>query len=183
MRAAILWVLLAVLGAVPAFAWRSRAKGVIDGDSLSVVNGERVAVNIRLYGLDAPERKQAFGYQARKGLLKLVSRRRLSIESVDTDHYGRNVALVRLDDGTLVNEVLVREGLAWVYEQYCLRPEVCSALRQAQAEAKTAGRGLWAEHNPMPPWDWRRQNKVEEWYAAPVCVLRTIARKIKVVIR
>ncbi len=164
---------------VPALAWESRTKSVPDGDSISVVNADGVIVNIRLYGLDAPEGKQASGYQARRQLTKLVSRKNVHIEGIDTDRYGRTVALVRLDDGTLVNEAMVRAGLAWVYDQYCHREDICEYLRQAQTEARNARRGLWAGADPMPPWEWRKEHKAEEWCAGPVRAVKTIVRKVK----
>lgn len=163
----------------PALAWQSRTKSVRDGDSIDVTNADGVVVNIRLYGIDAPEAKQASGSQAKTQLTKLVARKTVHIESVDTDRYGRNVALVRLNDGTLVNREMIRAGLAWVYDQYCQREVVCQELRQAEAEAKGARRGLWAEPNPTAPWEWRRANKTEEWYKAPVRAVKTLVRKIK----
>jgi endonuclease YncB( thermonuclease family) len=178
-----LFVLVLILSlAAPALAWESRTKSVRDGDSINVTNEDGVLVNIRLYGVDAPETKQAFGYQAKKRLTQLVSRKAIIIENVDTDRYGRTVALVRLADGTLVNEEMLRSGLGWVYEQFCLREDLCASLRQTQAEARRAGRGLWAEANPTPPWEWRKQHKTEEWYAAPVRAMKTLVRKIKVAI-
>lgn len=183
MRTPLIALLLILALAAPALAWESRTKSVRDGDSINVTNDDGVVVNIRLYGLDAPESKQAFGYQARKRLTQLVSRKVIRIENVDTDRYGRTVALVHLSDGTLVNEEMVRSGLGWVYEQYCQREDLCATLRQAQAEARSAGRGLWAESDPTPPWEWRKQHKTEEWYAGPLRAMKTIVRKIKVVIR
>ena len=183
MRTSLLVLVLVLALAAPALAWESRTKGVRDGDSINVTNADGVVVNIRLYGLDAPESKQAFGYQAKKRLMQLVSRKVIRIENVDTDRYGRTVALVHLSDGTLVNEEMVRSGLAWVYDQYCLREDLCAGLRQAQAEARSAGRGLWAESDSTPPWEWRKSHKTEEWYAGPVRAMKTIVRKIKVVIR
>ncbi|MHC1699466.1 MAG: thermonuclease family protein [Humidesulfovibrio sp.] len=183
MRTILLLLALAVALQAPALAWESRAKSVRDGDSINVTNADGVQVNIRLYGVDAPEAKQAYGIQARKRLAQLVSRRLLRIENVDTDRYGRTVALVRLGDGTLVNEEMVRSGLAWVYGQYCQRVDICARLRQAEAEAGSAGRGLWADPRPVPPWEWRRRHKTEEWYAGPVRAMKTIARKVRGIIR
>ena len=182
MKKLLLLLVLCLCLAAPAWAFESRTKSVHDGDSINVTNADGVQVNIRLYGLDAPETRQAFGYQAKKLLVRLVAHKTISIEGVDTDRYGRTVVLVRLADGTLVNEEMVRAGLAWVYDQYCLREDLCATLRQAQAEARSAGRGLWAESSPTPPWEWRKSHKTEEWYAGPVRAMKTIARKIKVVI-
>lgn len=183
MRTPLLILVLALALAAPALAWESRTKSVRDGDSINVANDDGVVVNVRLYGVDAPESKQAFGYQAKKRLAQLVSRKVVRIEKVDTDRYGRTVALVRLADGTLVNEEMVRSGLAWVYEQYCQREDLCASMRQAQDEARSARRGLWADSSPTPPWEWRRQHKTEEWYAKPLRAMKTIARKLKGVIQ
>lgn len=174
--------LLSLFLAAPCLAWSGRVHGVHDGDSIDVTNAEGALVTLRLYGIDAPEAKQSFGFQARQRLRKLVSRRSVEVSVLDTDRYGRNVALVRLADGTHVNEEMVRAGLAWVYDAYCQDEAVCALLRQAQAEARTAGRGLWAEISPQPPWEWRREHKSEEWYKAPVRVMKKLANKIKVII-
>lgn len=162
------------------YAWESKTKSVRDGDSINVVNAEKALVNIRLYGIDAPESRQAYGPQAKKRLKALVDGKAVRIEVLDTDQYGRNVALVRTRDGELVNLEMVRAGLAWVYEQYCTREEICDPLRQAQAEARSARRGLWSETYRTPPWEWRRTHKAEEWYDKPLRGLKSIVRKIAV---
>lgn len=181
MRIRLTPLLLVLCLAAPAWAWQARAKTVHDGDSLSVQNAEGALVNIRLYGVDAPELKQHFGYQAKKRLAKLAGRKQLDIEPVDTDRYGRTVALVRLKDGALLNEAMVAEGLAWVYDDFCQR-ELCQRLRELQAAARTERRGLWAESDPRRPQDWRREHKTEEWYKKPVRVMKALAKKIRVVL-
>lgn len=118
-------VFLALCLASPAWAFQARTKTVHDGDSLKVQRADKQLVTIRLYGIDAPEFKQAFGQDAKKRLMALVARKNVDIEPVDTDHYGRTVALVRLKDGTLVNEVMVADGLAWVYTQSA--PRTCAS--------------------------------------------------------
>lgn len=165
------------------FAWPydARVKSVVDGDSINVHGPDLQIVHVRLYGIDAPESRQAFGYQAKKRLSKLVSRRTVSVEPLDTDRYGRTVALVRLDDGTLVNEVLVAEGLAWVYEQYC-QLELCQRLGRLQAAARQQRLGLWSDRDPERPSDWRKEHKVDEWYMAPVRVVKTLVRGVKAVL-
>ncbi len=51
-----------------------------------------------------------------------------------------------------MNRELVAQGYAWVYRKYLNDAE----LLGLEAEAKQKGLGLWADSNPIPPWEWRR---------------------------
>ena len=73
------------------------------------------------------------------------------------DFYGRTIATVILDDGVNLNEELVREGLAWVYPRYCDEEPLCSRWKKLQQDAREAEVGLWAEDDPVKPWEWRRR--------------------------
>ncbi|PQO24852.1 hypothetical protein C2I36_00565 [Rhodobacteraceae bacterium WD3A24] len=127
---------------------------VIDGDTLEL-NGQR----IRLHAIDAPERSQRCASAdggnwncaaaAERRLRQLVSGSNMRCAQRDTDRYGRLVA-VCYADGVDVNEVLVREGLAWAYRQY--GRDYVGAERRARNEA----RGIW-QAETMPPWEYRRR--------------------------
>lgn len=169
--------LLALCLASPAWAFVGQAKRVHDGDSLTVRRNNGALVNVRLYGIDAPELKQASGPAAKKLLVSLAARQSLNVQSVDRDRYGRTVALVRLKDGRLINEAMVAQGQAWVYDQYC-REELCARLRELEDQARAEGRGLWAQANPTRPSDWRREHKAEEWNAAPARAMKRAARSL-----
>ncbi|MEW6210630.1 MAG: thermonuclease family protein [Acidobacteriota bacterium] len=71
--------------------------------------------------------------------------------------YGRIVGKVVADGKDICIEQL-RAGLAWFYREYQneLSEEDRRAYADAEAEAKVAKRGLWADANPTPPWDFRR---------------------------
>ena len=59
----------------------------------------------------------------------------VEVEPVTTDRYGRTVVFVRVGD-TLVNEEMIRQGLACVFTGYCDRP-ICRewrALEEARNE-------------------------------------------------
>lgn len=168
--------------ASPAWCYVASAKNVHDGDSLTVRRSDNTIVALRLYGIDAPELKQAYGRHARKLLSSLAARQRVQVEPLDTDRYGRTVALVRLPDGALLNEVMVAEGLAWVYDAYC-HEELCQRLRQLEQQARREKRGLWAEAEPTPPAEWRRRHKVEEWYQAPLRAIKKAAKGLGSVLR
>ena len=56
-----------------------------------------------------------------------------------------------LADGRNVNRELVRLGWAWWFPKY----STDVTLGSLEADACAAGRGLWADADPMPPWQWR----------------------------
>lgn len=130
---------------------------VRDGDSLLVRAGGR-DIEVRLAGVDAPERGQPHADQARKALIDLLQRRDVAVEVFDTDRYRRKVARVRrLPDGLDINAELVRTGNAWVYRRY-VRDQSLFALEQA---ARDRHAGLWAlpEDQRIPPWAYRERER------------------------
>ena len=154
------WLVLALtliittpVGAAPVFS--AQVTKVVDGDSLEVkYAGQKI--KLRLWGIDAPERRQAYGKQARVWLAAMVSGRRIEAQAKDIDVYNRLVALVWVD-GQSVNEEMVRQGAAWVYSRYC-REEICDSWRGLQDDARSARRGLWANKRAIPPWQKRRMH-------------------------
>jgi endonuclease YncB( thermonuclease family) len=119
---------------------------VADGDTVDVrvtATGERV--RIRVHGIDAPERGEAFGQVALRFTRATVFSRAVSVEGRDVDAYGRLVARVRMA-GTDLSEALLRAGLACHYRRYSEDP----VLERAEAEARAAGRGFWARGVSRP---------------------------------
>src|SRR5215510_15251617 len=143
----VLWCLLAPLGA-SAEQFTGKVVGISDRDTLSVLR-EGKAVKVRLYGVDTPEKAQAFGTQARKFTSDVAFQRDVTVEIRATDRYGRLVGEVLLLDGRSLNQELVRAGLAWWYRPYAPNDPM---LAQLEAEARTAKNGLWADAQPVPPW-------------------------------
>jgi endonuclease YncB( thermonuclease family) len=131
--------------------YTARVVGIADGDTIRVLheNGE---VRIRLHGIDCPEKGQAFGTRAKQFTADLVFGQDVRIRVRDVDRYGRTVAEVWLEDGRMLNRELVDAGLAWWYRQYAPYDET---MRELEREAREAGRGLWAEADPVAPWEWR----------------------------
>ncbi|MEW6441849.1 MAG: thermonuclease family protein [bacterium] len=128
--------------------------GVSDGDTITVLN-EKTPIKVRLYGIDCPEKRQAFGSRAKQLTADLVFGKSVDVEPVDIDQYGRTVGIVRLENGKIVNAEIVRAGFAWVYDRYCKNP-MCLEWRSLEDEARGEGRGLWRDKHPVPPWEWRR---------------------------
>lgn len=130
--------------------------GVSDGDTLTArcdrtADGTAQTLKVRLAEIDAPEKAQPFGARSKAHLASLCFGRAAQLHAQALDRYGRTVARVWCD-GVDANAEQVRVGLAWAYERY-LKDE---RLRVAQADAREAQRGLWADAQPVPPWEWRR---------------------------
>lgn len=152
---------LLILGVAPAAGeeWAGRVVGVQDGDSLTVLR-QRARIQVRLHGVDCPELHQAYGEAAKKLTSELVLGTTVRVRGVTTDRFGRLVALVRLADGRLLQDELLRAGLAWWFRRYAPKEAPMARLEE---EAREARRGLWREEEPTPPWLWRKQPR-----AAPV---------------
>jgi endonuclease YncB( thermonuclease family) len=150
----VLAALLLAAG-VAAHAWEGTVFHVQDGDSFRARRGHRVET-IRLYGIDAPEHDQAAGQAAKRLAEALVGGKKIAVTPLDTDRYGRTVALAEAR-GVLVNAELVRAGLAWVCPHYCKAQPLCSDLQFLQETARQRRLGLWGDDRPVPPWVWKRR--------------------------
>ncbi len=139
-----------------AWAWQGEVIKVADGDTITVMNGHR-QVRIRFYGIDTPEKRQAFGKAAKRHLASIVARRTVDIEPVAKDRYGRIVALVYLN-GQNINERMVKDGYAWVYRRYC-KKSFCRQWLVYEAKARERKIGLWQDPHSVPPWKWRHRRK------------------------
>lgn len=127
---------------------------VADGDTLTVLR-DREQVRIRLADIDAPEKAQAFGNTSKQSLSDLCFGKTATLADKGEDRYGRTLALVTCD-GIDANAGQVRQGMAWVYRKYAPKD---SPLYAVEGEAKAARQGLWADANPVPPWEWRKAKR------------------------
>lgn len=136
--------------------------GVSDGDTITVLRDGR-GVKVRLYGIDCPESSQDFGQAAKKFTSGMVYGKTVKVEEKDSDHYGRTVGVVYVDDENL-NLSLLRNGFAWYYKTYAKNEK---AFAVAQSKAKAAKTGLWSMPDPIAPWDYRRVLREEDGDSAP----------------
>lgn len=127
---------------------------VFDGDSMIVATA-RGDVEVRLGGIDAPEKHQPHSDVARGALADLVLSRQVNIQVLDVDQYDRIVGRVyRTADDLNINRTLVGEGHAWVYRRYARDPELVALEEYARGERL----GLWNSptESLVPPWTWRK---------------------------
>lgn len=126
---------------------------VFDGDTFVCLTDQNQQVRVRLQQIDAPEKNQAFGQQAKKALSNLIWGKTLSVRMSDTDQYGRTLGTVYLGDLN-INQAIVERGYAWAYKQYLLTQDRDKYL-QLEQSARSAKRGLWADPAPIYPSDFR----------------------------
>lgn len=128
--------------------------GISDGDSLTVrCAAAEPQRQVRIHAIDAPERYQSFSDAARRHLSALCLNMQARIRPIDTDGYARTVAQVECRGEDAASHQ-VDAGLAWVSMPYArTRPD----LRELQARARAARRGLWADPHPVAPWTWRHR--------------------------
>ncbi|EHI7918483.1 thermonuclease family protein [Salmonella enterica] len=123
---------------------------VLDGDTIDVLHDNK-PVRVRLANIDAPEKKQAFGRWSTNQLKGLVAMQPVTVTYTQTDRYGRIIGRVFTTSDIEANRYMVQNGAAWVYDQYNTDPSLPALQREARAQK----RGLWADSQPVPPWEWR----------------------------
>ena len=129
--------------------------GVTDGDTLKVrcgVPGAYEQITIRLAEIDAPERRQAYGERSHQALAQLCFKVDAVIKPTTKDRYGRTIARVECN-GEDASAKQVRAGMAWAYTKYLTDP----GIQQLELDARGAKVGLWADADPIPPWEWRKR--------------------------
>lgn len=157
-------LLFSILIPTLSHAWPGQVVNVSDGDTITVRRESGPQVKVRLYGIDAPEKAQPFGQKARDLTASMVAGRSVDIEEKATDRYGRTVGLVSIN-GDSLNEAIVRNGFAWVYQQYC-KESFCSDWSKLESMARQHGMGMWADPHIIPPWDWRHNKGSRRQVAA-----------------
>jgi len=150
-------LLLALAFTANAETITGRVVGVADGDTITVLDADKVQHKIRLAGIDAPEKKQAFGQRSKQSLSDLAFGKDVIVETTKRDKYRREIGKV-LVNGRDVNLVQVERGMAWFYRQYQREqsPNDRRLYEAAEDAAKANKRGLWRDADPVPPWEFRR---------------------------
>ncbi len=129
---------------------------IADGDTITVLDGDKVQHKIRLAGIDAPEKKQPFGNRSKESLSDLAFDKTVNVKTDKRDRYGRQIGKV-LVNGRDVNLVQVERGMAWFYRQYQRdqSPNDRRLYEAAEDAARADKRGLWRDAAPVPPWEFR----------------------------
>ena len=125
-----------------------------DGDTVWVTDAAKLKHKVRLDRIDAPEKDQPWGGESAAVLKEWVFAKDVRVEYEKRDQYGRILGIV-FNGTNDVNLAMVRNGNAWHYSHFDRTPEYAAA----EAEARAARRGLWAQDNPVNPYQWRRTHR------------------------
>ncbi len=126
----------------------TRIERVVDGDTIVIADADQ---RVRLIGVDTPETVkprtpvQPWGPEATAFTKKFLAggQARLEFDGARHDKYGRLLAFVWVGD-RMLNEELLRAGLARAELQYSFSAAMKTRLRRAEAQAKAAHRGIWS---------------------------------------
>ena len=138
-----------------------RVVKVADGDSITVLIGKQQE-RVRLLSIDCPENKQPFSSKAKALTSDMCFGKHVVVTWETRDRYGRVLGEV-LVDGKSVNRALLEAGMAWHYREYSKDPK----LQKLEDDARAAKLGLWADKEPIAPWEWRKTERERRKVKAP----------------
>lgn len=142
----ILFLLLHIIS-----IFQAKCIHIADGDTITVLDNTNTQIKVRLHGIDCPESHQDYGNVAKEFTAKFCKGKSVTIVHTDDDRYGRMVGLVIVGKDTL-NTELLKAGLAWHYNRYDSNP----VWQHYQDGARENKKGLWAQPEPVEPWEWRK---------------------------
>lgn len=141
-------LLLAMLYA-SLFAFNGKVVSIHDGDTITILQ-DKQQIKVRLYGIDAPEKKQDYGQKSKQFLASLIAGQVVEVEPKGKDKHKRTLGIIHYK-GQDINAQMVLNGYAWAYVKY-------SRMYVDQEKlARENKRGLWQSSNPTPPWQLRKR--------------------------
>lgn len=170
-RTALLAVIIS-LSLLSVASWASPASKVTPGMVVKVKDGDTVVIApangeqyfiCRLYGIDAPETPkrdapgQPYSEEATRELKNLILGQSVEVTTTGTKTYNRKICVIR-KESLNVNLEMVKRGYAWAYRAYLKRPHASEYI-DAEDDARRHRRGLWQQPNPMPPWEYRSEQR------------------------
>jgi endonuclease YncB( thermonuclease family) len=131
--------------------------GIVDGNTITVLDARKVRHKVHLAGIEAPRKFQVYGQRAKDSLSELVFRSEVAVQTGKRDKYGRELGKVWVGRRDVSLEQIKR-GFAWHHQAHEgeLSPEDRKAYAAAQAEARLQRVGLWRDAHPVPPWEFGR---------------------------
>lgn len=171
MKKLIIILFLSIVNVAIAETINCQVVAITDGDTIRCLTDDKEQLKIRLYQIDAPETKQAFGNKSKQALSDLIFNKQVKIKTHGKDKYRRTLGTILLTDYShgycktrqekpctsikIINLEMINKGMAWYYpfaknnDQY----------KQAEEQARKSKIGLWADKNPVAPWEFRKDKR------------------------
>lgn len=142
---------------IPLFGNDYKVLYVSDGDTIAVKKieqGKEIGelLKVRLFGIDAPELNQDYGYESKQTLINYIRNKNVKIYGRKKDRYGRLIGTVYYNNEN-INEKMVKIGNAWWYEKYDGKN---IRMKQYQEEAQKNKYGIFSKKGYMAPWKFRK---------------------------
>lgn len=128
---------------------------VIDGDTYDIITKQQQKYRVRMEGIDAPERGMRFYKESKNFLSALALGKQVRVRWSKSDRSKRLIAFSFLADGRELSHEMIKAGWAWHFTKY----NKDSDLAALQRTARLRRLGLWADPNPVPPWDYRKSRR------------------------
>lgn len=128
---------------------------ISDGDTFTSINRDNLQLKFRVWGIDAPEKKQAFGTKSKEYLSSLIFGKTITVDVQKQDGWGRYIAYVYTPDDRDVSLEMINSGMAWQFIEYDNSEEYKKAEQQARKNKK----GLWSDPHHIAPWEFRNNKK------------------------
>ena len=130
-----------------------------DGDTCTTDKGEK----IRLACIDAPERDQPFGKASRNHLKEIIKDRPVKIDRINTDRFGRTIAILYISDRgkwQAVQSLQARAGTVWAFDRFKRNCPIWQSIDREFKIAQSKKIGLFADRQAIEPWIWRQNEKL-----------------------
>lgn len=149
-----LFLIFAMFCALECSAQRFQVKVVkiSDGDTFTAINRDNLQIKFRIHGIDAPEKKQAFGNRAKEHLGTLIFGKWITVDVQKQDRWGRYVAHAYTAENKDVALEMIKAGMAWQFIEY----DTSEQYREAEQAARKKRVGLWSDPHCISPWDFRK---------------------------
>ena len=142
--------------AIQAATLVGKVVGISDGDTIKVLDSNKTEHKIRLMGIDAPEKSQAFGSASKQALSNYIYQREVTVDYKKKDRYQRILGKVILDKQDICL-TMISDGMAWHYKDY--EKEQSKTDRdlysQAEVNARNDKIGLWGVKDAINPKEYR----------------------------
>jgi micrococcal nuclease len=104
------------------------------------------------WGVECPHIDQTYGQEVLKFLRKHIHNKVVTLSIQNQNRKGIPMVILTHADGQVVNELLLKKGMAWAVERSLHTPYL-----EMQEKAMEAQIGLWQDEEPMSPWAYRRK--------------------------